>query len=233
MTQHIWRIREETEYLWITNGLQNIKIGKKNKKYNKRIAEHETTRRNNNENVSDICFSSIDIKRIVKYFAKKINWWLKRKHDTSVKLFDLEDLGYFTFAKCNKSYKCDMSCLFTTYFGRAFFKNAYKCFAPTSREFQTKNKNIHFTNVKITQKLISSCAYTTLNLEAKKNNIDVEKLLSPLRKRNRDVIVGVIFEGKNFEQLGNELGVSKQRIHQIYIRSLEFLRYIHQNRNNF
>lgn len=218
-------------YLWITDGSKSIKIGKKNKPYNQRIALYEANRRNNKEDVSKIYFPSEDIKKIVRFFALRIKWAFNKKYELSVGLAELMDVGYYTFAKCQKSYDFNIGCIFTTYFGKAFFRNAYKDFLPTSKDFQAKKKKMQLTNVNITQKLLSNCVYTTMQKETKKVEIDVEKLLKPLNDRQKYVIKSVIIDGKTYDQIGDKLGVSKQRIEQIYRNSMFILRRFHLNQD--
>ena len=61
----MWYIKEKDNYLWVTNDAQSLKIGKKDKKYSKRIAAHEVDRRNKGDVTSFIEFSEKDIKKMI------------------------------------------------------------------------------------------------------------------------------------------------------------------------
>lgn len=50
--------------------------------------------------------------------------------------------------------------------------------------------------------------------------MDAYALLSTLSKKEADVVEKILFDGKTFHATGIEMGLSKQRIHQIYKSAL-------------
>jgi RNA polymerase sigma factor (sigma-70 family) len=49
---------------------------------------------------------------------------------------------------------------------------------------------------------------------------DLSQMLSSLNKKEKDIVQGILFDGKTFAKVGEEVSLSKQRVHQIYKAAL-------------
>lgn len=96
----MWHVKEDAGYLWITNGSQSLKIGRKEKSHNIRIANHEVNRRNNSDNVVGIDYSDADIKKIISYVCKKAQYYLEKKENVKVNIQELNNIAHITIWKC-------------------------------------------------------------------------------------------------------------------------------------
>ena len=66
----------------------------------------------------------------------------------------------------------------------------------------------------------------------KEDNVDINKLISGLEGRNKDVVVSHYLEGETFASIGRRLGVTRAAISQTCIKALSKIRKSFENKGN-
>lgn len=188
--------------IYISDGSNLYKIGKESKFYHK-MADREVKRRNLNPKAEGFEFSKKDIYKLINVGAR-INFRTTSEEERY-------DIASYTLVRCIKHYKLNPKASFMHYYFRAVY-NAHA----------NRRKERLVTNVRIDDDLIESAVYHSLDRDCVDSKVIVDfKFLTP---RELDIITKRYMNGLTLKEVGDELGMTRERIRQIEGNALNRIR---------
>lgn len=142
-------------------------------------------------------------------------------------LDECSGIGMLTLWRATQTYNPDKGTQFSTYFCNAFWKNWYRYLRASEQTQMGFNKNIA---MMFHMGLIPQWFDRDECKEEKvENNTIYENLLGYMKKqltpRDYIIIKGMFIDNRTLESMGQELGLTKERIRQLKVRALTKLDY--------
>ena len=219
----MWTIQDKNGKLYITDGTATICMGN-NKQQTRRTAEIEAERRNNGGDPTRIIHDDNTIEKLCRWGAKHLKK-LFRIHNKYTASYDERlMISNMSYVRASQYFKPNPENGFTTYYQRILWRLAHAYFIQKIPSHFIKPLKPITTGIKITDDMIKHTQRHTLGTR-QPTILELPPIpYQILHPRDAQIVRDIIENDYTFEKVAETSGMSRQRAHQLYKRSIKRLK---------
>ena len=226
----MWDIVVDNDILFISDGDKRYKIGSNRFAQNRELALHEISRRVIDPTVADFRLPPMFAKSLLRTGVAKLSLLL---HRIGRKYYwrDIASLTGILLAKAQKYYIPNPDSSFFTYFTSIIYKTAsdfkYGTYRPEYSDFFPKPNHPVKRGCHITDSTISRSFYSSIIDDSDQKGSKYQPIIpySALTERKRYIIEKLYEDNMTLQQVGDILGISRERVRQLHEDALHSLRF--------
>lgn len=219
----MWTVHQFERKIYITNGTDIICMGK-DRTHTLRTAEAEATRRNNGGDPTRIEHDNETILRLCRWGAKHIRKLFKIYKKKCAPYDERYAISSMCYVRAIQYFKPNQKNGFTIYYQKALWRIAYAHFIQRVTTSIDKPLKPLTTGATITDDMIKHSQRHTLGKEQPKIYDITPIPYNKLHARDASIVRDIIENDQTFEETSKTHGLTKQRVHQLYLRGIRMLR---------